>query len=139
MYMRLVEVLRGGEIFTMTEQEHKLLEAKDYFHKVNKEAFETSREYSNLQAKTNELREEWLGLCRVLKFNNSEIYGHHLTGLIMLKLKIRSEYRDVRFASLRMLRKSIELLAEVNRAYRVYMSLKKRCRKSKEDESCVKL
>lgn len=118
----------------MTELEQKVLEAKDYFHKVNHEAFEAVREYNHLQTKTNELREEWLGLCGILKSGNTKQYDH-FTGLIMLEQRMRNAYRNVRLASLRMLRKSVELLAETNRAYRGYMSLMKSLGEE-EEKSC---
>ena len=76
-----------------------------------------------MQVKINEMREEWLGLCEILKSGNTKQYGH-FTGLIMLEQRMHNAYRDVRLASLRTLRKSVELLAETNRAYREYMSLK---------------
>lgn len=119
----------------MTELEQKVLEAKDYFYKTNNKAFEACRAYEHIQAKINELREELLGLCGVMKRQNVKPYGH-LTGLIMLKQRMHNAYRDMRIASLRILKECCELLAETNRAYKDYMSLKKQLRKAKEDESC---
>ena len=70
-----------------------------------------------------------------MKANNGKPCGH-LTELILLKNRMREAYRDIRGASLRMLRRSVELMAKVNRLYREYMSLKKQCREIKEDELC---
>ena len=121
----------------MTEIEQAVLEAKDYFHKVNNEAFEAVREYSHLQTKINELREEWLGLREILKSGNTKQYSH-FTGLVMLELRMHNAYRDVRLASLRTLRKSVELLAETDKAYREYMRLIKSLEDTKEEKSCGK-
>lgn len=115
--------------------EQKVLETKELFKKVNQEAFEVRQVYSHLEAKANELREEWAGLreaAKVLKVNPIR----HYTGLILLEQKIRSEYRDIRIASLRTLQRSIELLSEVNRIYKEYMALKKHLNKTKEVALC---
>lgn len=120
----------------MDELKRKVFEARDHFHKLNNEAFEACRAYNHLQAKINELRDEYLGLCEVLKPNNSKPYVH-LTGLIMLKQRMQDAYRKVRLESLRTLKRSIELLKESDRAYREYMTLKKRLREIEEEKSCI--
>lgn len=122
----------------MTEQEQKLIDAREYFSKINIEALNVCKTYSLLKKKSSRLHEEWLGLCRVMKAQNGKFCGH-ITGLILLKQRLHDEYRDMRIARIRLMKKCCELLTEVNRAYKVYMSLKKQCRKSKEDKSCVKL
>lgn len=119
----------------MTEVTQEMLEAKDYFRKADNEAFEAAREYNKLQAKTNELREEWLGLCEVLRLRDRPYV--HLTGLIMLERRMHSAYRDVRIAALRMLRRRDELTAEASRAWREYMRLRKSLKDKKEEESCA--
>lgn len=120
----------------MNKLQRRLFEAGEYFRKVNNEAFEASCKYMHLQVKIKELREEWLGLCEVLKPQNGKSYGH-LTGLIMLKQRMHNAYRDVRLESLRTLKRGVELLAETNRAYRKYMNLKKKLREIKEEKLCV--
>ena len=122
----------------MNKLKRKLFEAGEHFHRVNNKAFEASCKYMHLQVKIKELREEWLGLCEVLKPQNVKSYGH-LTGLIMLKQRMHDAYRDVRLESLRTLKRGVELLAETNRAYRKYMSLKKRLREIKEDKTCARV
>ena len=123
----------------MTELEQRVRTAGDYFHYMNKEAFEACREYDRLQYKVDEVRAEYLGICEVLRAPHSgKIYGY-LTGLIMLKQKMHDEYRDVRLESLRTLNWCCRALAETNRAYREYMSLKKRLREIKEDKTCARV
>ena len=136
MLLRLVSMLILGEVFeVMKEQgleelEHEVLEAKERFRAANDEAFRVCKEYRRLEVMTGELREECLGLCGVMKANNGKPCGH-LTGLILLKNRMREAYRDIRGASLRTLRRSVELLAKANRLYREYMSLKKTVQRNK--------
>lgn len=118
--------------------EHRFLEAKEYLYKVNHDVCETGQVYAHLQKNIKELREGWIALCEVLKTQNDQPYRHQ-TELTMLEQRMHTAYRDVRLASLRTFMKIRELLAENKRAYMEYMSLKKQCRKSKEDESCVRM
>ena len=122
----------------MTELEQRVRAAGDYFHYMNKEAFEACREYDRLQNKVNEVRAEYLGICEVLRraSHSGKLYLY-LTGLVMLKQKMHDKYRDVRLESLRTLNWCCAALAETNRAYRDYMSLKKRLREIKEEKSCA--
>lgn len=109
----------------------------DYFHKMNNEARKTCREYERLQTKVNEVRAEYFGVCEVLRTSHDGKTYAYLTGLIMLKQKMHDEYRDVQLASFRTLNLCYALLAETNRAYRDYMSLKKRLKEIKEEKSCA--
>lgn len=122
----------------MTELEQRVRASEEYFRETNDEAFETCREYENLQDNVGRTREEWLGVCEVLKIQSGKTCEHS-TGLIMLKQRMHDIYRDVRFDSLRTLNLCCALLAETNRAYREYMSLKKQLREAKEEESCVRV
>ena len=122
----------------MNKLKRRLFEAREHFHKVSNEAMEASCKYMHLQTKIKELREEWLSLCEVLKPENVNSYSH-LAGLIMLKHRMHNAYRDVRLESLRTLKHGVELLAETNKAYMDYMSLKKRLREIKEEKSCARV
>ena len=118
----------------------KVSEAEERFHKANEIAFNYCKEYKSFTVKVAELREEWLGLCGVMKAQNIEAYGH-LTGLILLKQRVHDEYRDARLTSLRMLKRCAELLAEVNSTYKKLISKKKHLsalKKLKEEEICAK-
>ncbi|MBQ7544890.1 MAG: hypothetical protein IJT02_08105 [Synergistaceae bacterium] len=121
----------------MTELEERLRATEEYFREMNDEAFRTCREYDRLRAKVNEVRAEYRGICEVLRAPHSGKPYAYLTGLVMLKQRMHDEYRDVRLASLRTLKLCCALLAETNRAYRDYMSLKKRLRKIKEEKTCA--
>ena len=130
--------LRGGEILPMTGQEQRLINAREYFSKINIEALNVCKAYSLLNNRSSRLREEWLELCGVMKALDGKFSGN-ITGLIRLKQRVHEEYRNVRLSRLRLMKKCCEILSEVNRAYRVYMSLMKQHRKTKEEESCVRV
>ena len=117
----------------MLELEQRVSEAKRLYEEAGGRAFKANKAYNRLEAKTNELREEWLGLCEILRVPKP--YGH-LTGLILLKQRVHAEYCRVRLARRRLKPRMQELSAEADRLWKEYMSLK-RCLKAKEDKSCV--
>ena len=122
----------------MTEQEQRVIKAREYFSKINIEALNVCKAYTLLKNRSSRLREEWLELCGVMKASDGKFSGN-ITGLIRLKQRVHEEYRNVRLSRLRLMKKCCEILSEVNRAYRVYMSLMKQHRKTKEEESCVRV
>ena len=130
MRLRLVEMLGGVKV---SELEHRVFEAKRLYEEASERAFKANRAYNVLEAKTNELREEWLGLCEILRVPKP--YGH-LTGLILLKRRVHAEYFRVRLARRRVKARKQELSAEADRLWKEYMSLK-RCLKAEEDKLCV--
>ena len=117
----------------MSELEAKVAEAKRLYAETRDKAFTANQAYNRLEAKTNELREEWLGLCEILRVPKP--YGH-LTGLILLKQRVHAEYFRVRLARRRVKARLQELSAEKDRLWKEYMTLK-RCLKDKEEKSCV--
>ena len=121
----------GG--FEVPELEVRVSEAKRLYEETRDKAFTANQAYNRLEAKTNELREEWLGLCEILRVPKP--YGH-LTGLILLKQRVHAEYFRIRLARRRVKANLQELSAEADRLWKEYMSLK-RCLKAKEDKSCV--
>ncbi len=128
--MRMVEMLGGDEV---SELKAKVAEAKRLYEETRDKAFTANQAYNRLEAKTNELREEWLGLCEILRVPKP--YGH-LTGLILLKQRVHAEYFRVRLARRRVKARLQELSAEKDRLWKEYMTLK-RCLKDKEEKSCV--
>ena len=128
--MRMVKMLGGDEV---SELKAKVSEAKRLYYETYDKAFTANQAYNRLEAKTNELREEWLGLCEILKVPKP--YGH-LTGLILLKQRVHAEYFRVRLARRRVKARLQELSAEKDRLWKEYMTLK-RCLKDKEEKSCV--
>ena len=123
----------GG--FEVSELEVRVSEAKRLYEETRDKAFTANQAYNRLEAKTNELREEWLGLCEVLKNRVAKPYGH-LVGLILLKQRIHAEYFRVRLARRKVKARMQELSTEADRLWKEYVSLK-RCLKAKEDKSCV--
>ncbi len=123
----------GGD--DMSELEAKVAEAKRLYEEAGGRAFKANKAYNRLEARTNELREEWLGLCEVLKNRGAKPYGH-LVGLILLKQRVHAEYFRVRLARRRLKPRMQELSAEADRLWKEYVSLK-RCLKVKEEKSCV--
>ncbi len=119
----------------MSELEAKVAEAKRLYEEAGGRAFKANKAYNRLEARTNELREEWLGLCEVLKNRGAKPYGH-LVGLILLKQRVHAEYFRVRLARRRLKPRMQELSAEADRLWKEYVSLK-RCLKVKEEKSCV--
>ena len=117
----------------MSELEAKVSEAKRLYEDTRDKAFTANQAYNRLEAKANELREEWLGLCEILRVPKP--YGH-LTGLILLKQRVHAEYFRVRLACRRLKPRMQELSAEADRLWKEYMTLK-RCLKDKEEKSCV--
>ena len=118
----------------------KVSEAEERFHRANETAFKYCKEYKRFTVKVAKLREEWLGLCGVMKAHNVKAYGH-LTGLILLKQRVHDEYRDARLTSLKMLKRCAELLAEVNSTYKKLISKKRHLstlKKLKEEEICAR-
>ena len=130
MRLRMVQMLGGFEVL---ELEQRVSEAKRLYEEAGGRAFKANKAYNRLEAKTNELREEWLGLCEILRVPKP--YGH-LTGLILLKHRVHAEYFRIRLARRRLKPIMQELSAEADRLWKEYMSLK-RCLKAKEDKSCV--
>ena len=130
--MRMVKMLGGDD---MSELEAKVAEAKRLYEEAGGRAFKANKAYNRLEARTNELREEWLGLCEVLKNRGAKPYGH-LVGLILLKQRVHAEYFRVRLARRRLKPRMQELSAEADRLWKEYVSLK-RCLKVKEEKSCV--
>lgn len=128
--MRMVEMLGGEEVSGL---EAKVSEAKRLYEDTRDKAFTANQAYNRLEANTNELREEWLGLCEILRV--SKPYGH-LTGLILLKQRVHAEYFRVRLARRRVKARLQELSAEKDRLWKQYMTLK-RCLRDKEKKSCV--
>ena len=128
--MRMVEMLGGDD---MSELEAKVAEAKRLYYENYDKAFTANQAYNRLEAKTNELREEWLGLCEILRVPKP--YGH-LTGLILLKQRVHAEYFRVRLARRKVNARLQNLSAEKDRLWKEYVSLK-RCLKDKEEKSCV--
>lgn len=126
MCVRLVEMLGGVK---MSELEQRIFEVKRLFKEASERAFTVNQAYNRLEAKTNELREEWLGLCEILRVPKP--YGH-LTGLILLKQRVHAEYFRVWLARRRVKARMQELSAEADRLWKEYMSLK-RCLKAKEE------
>ena len=125
-------MLGGVEV---SELEVRVSEAKRLYEEAGGRAFKANKAYNRLEAKTNELREEWLGLCEVLKNRGAKPYGH-LVGLILLKQRIHAEYFRVRLARRKVKARLQELSTEADRLWKEYMNLK-RCLKAKEDKSCV--
>lgn len=117
----------------MSELEAKVAEAKRLYYETYDKAFTANQAYNRLEAKTNELREEWLSLCEILRVPKP--YGH-LTGLILLKQRVHAEYFRVRLARRKVKARLQELSAEKDMLWKEYMTLK-RCLKDKEDTSCV--
>ena len=128
--MRMVKMLGGDD---MSELEAKVSEAKRLYYETYDKAFTANQAYNRLEAKTNELREEWLALCEILRVPKP--YGH-LTGLILLKQRVHAEYFRVRLARRKVKARLQELSTEKDRLWKEYVSLK-RCLKAKEDKSCV--
>lgn len=128
--MRMVEMLGGDEVSGL---EAKISEAKRLYEEARDKVFTANQAYNRLEAKTNELREEWLALCEILRVPKP--YGH-LTGLILLKQRGHAEYFRVRLARRRVKARLQELSAEEDRLWKEYMTLKQ-CLKNKEEKSCV--
>lgn len=128
--MRMVEMLGGDEV---SELKAKVAEAKRLYEETRDKAFTANQAYNRLEAKTNELREEWLGLCEILRVPKPY---DHLTGLILLKQRVHAEYFRVRLARRRGKARLQELSAEKDRLWKQYMTLK-RCLRDKEEKSCV--
>ena len=121
----------GG--FEVSELEAKVSKAKRLYEEASERALEANQDYNRLGAKTNELREGWLGLCEVLRERGPKPYGH-LAGLILLKQSVRAAYLAVRVARRKVKARMQELSAEADRLWREYVSLK-RCLRAKEDKS----
>ena len=132
MHVRMVAMLGGVKV---SELEQRLFEVKRLFKEASERAFKASRAYNVLEAKTNELREEWLGLCEVLRDRGAKPYGH-LTGLILLKQRVHAEYFRVRLARRSVKARKQELSREADRLWKEYMSLK-RCLRAEEEKSCA--
>ena len=107
--------------FEVSELKQRVSEAKRLYEETRDKAFTANQAYNRLEAKTNELREEWLGLCEILI--EPKPYSH-LTGLILLKQRVHAEYFRVRLARKRVKAKLQELSAEADRLWKEYTSLK---------------
>ena len=123
-------MLGGDEV---SELKAKVSEAKRLYEETRDKTFTANQAYNRLEAKTNELREEWLALCEILRVPKP--YGH-LTGLILLKQRVHAEYFRVRLARRKVKARLQELSAEEDRLWKEYVSLK-RCLKDKEEKLCV--
>ena len=120
------------------ELEQKLTEAREHFRKVKHEAFMCLSAYRHYWGKVDRIREEWLGLCEIMKSCNHKNCGH-LVGLILLKERMHDKYRDVRLHCLRLKAKYREAFLEAYSAHWRVHRLKRQLKNSKEDELCAEM